>query len=181
LFCAVLHYRESPEMYTDTVPGYACRLQIIVVHAFSYTFSGRAPYKPCLDVLALMSQFSLPLTLVAVSTHSPTPPSLTSLATALSTPHLDYIHELQYDFYSRRLVTCSGDSTLTIYSLSPSNTWLHSPGSMWQAHKGVVWSVSWAHPEYGQLIASAGAEHMVHVWEEQSSADSAGGEEQERG
>ena len=122
-----------------------------------------------------MSQFSPPLTPAVISSNSSTPPSLTSPATALSTPHLDYIHDLQYDFYGRRLATCSGDSTLTIYSLSPSNTWLQNPGSTWQAHKGVVWSVSWAHPEYGQLIVSAGADHMVHVWEEQSSADSGGG------
>jgi nucleoporin SEH1 len=31
----------------------------------------------------------------------------------------------------------------------------------------VVWRVAWAHPEFGQLLATAGADTVVHVWEEQ--------------
>jgi len=27
----------------------------------------------------------------------------------------------------------------------------------WQAHKGAVWDVCWGHPEFGQVLATAGA------------------------
>ena len=36
----------------------------------------------------------------------------------------------------------------------------------WQAHKGTVNKLSWAHPEYGQLLASCGSDHAVIIWEE---------------
>ncbi|KAL7470239.1 hypothetical protein ACHAXS_010484 [Conticribra weissflogii] len=36
----------------------------------------------------------------------------------------------------------------------------------WQAHKGAIHRLSWAHPEFGQLLATAGSDHSVVVWEE---------------
>jgi hypothetical protein len=30
----------------------------------------------------------------------------------------------------------------------------------WQAHKGPVNRISWAHPEFGQLLATAGSDHF---------------------
>ena len=34
-------------------------------------------------------------------------------------------------------------------------------------HTGVVWRCAWAHPEFGQLLATCGADQMAHIWEEQ--------------
>ncbi|KAH3746005.1 Nucleoporin seh1 [Pelomyxa schiedti] len=36
----------------------------------------------------------------------------------------------------------------------------------WKAHQGSVWKVAWAHPEFGQVIASCGFDKKVIVWEE---------------
>jgi nucleoporin SEH1 len=44
----------------------------------------------------------------------------------------------------------------------------------WKAHYGPVWRVSWAHPEFGQLLASASSDHNVLVWEEQEGVDDRG-------
>ena len=74
--------------------------------------------------------------------------------------------------------TCSGDQTVTIYTLSSTGTWLLHPGCSWPAHKSAVWRLAWAHPSYGQLLATAGADQIVNVWEEQEgghSAEQAGG------
>ena len=86
---------------------------------------------------------------------------------SLPSSHSDYIHDIKFDFYGRRLATCSGDQNVCVYTLEEGGNWVLKPGSEWQAHKGVVWRLSWAHPEFGQLLATAGADHMVHVWEEQ--------------
>lgn len=37
-----------------------------------------------------------------------------------------------------------------------------------QTHSGSVWRVTWAHPEYGQVLATCSFDRTVGVWEEQS-------------
>ena len=37
------------------------------------------------------------------------------------------------------------------------------------SHEGAVWSVSWAHPKYGNILASAGYDGKVFIWREQGS------------
>jgi nucleoporin SEH1 len=36
----------------------------------------------------------------------------------------------------------------------------------WTAHQASVWKVTWAHPEYGLLVASCSFDRTVIVWEE---------------
>ena len=36
-----------------------------------------------------------------------------------------------------------------------------------QAHTGAVLKLSWAHPEFGQVIASSSTDQRVLIWEEQ--------------
>lgn len=36
-----------------------------------------------------------------------------------------------------------------------------------QAHSGSIWKVAWAHPEFGQLIASCSFDRTVCIWEEE--------------
>ena len=36
------------------------------------------------------------------------------------------------------------------------------------SHEGAVWSVAWAHPKYGNILASAGYDGKVFIWREQS-------------
>lgn len=35
-----------------------------------------------------------------------------------------------------------------------------------QTHSGSVWKVTWAHPEFGQIIATCSFDRTVAVWEE---------------
>ena len=48
------------------------------------------------------------------------------------------------------------------------------PQVSWKAHLGPVWRVSWAHPEFGQLLASCSLDRNVNVWEEQENVDRTG-------
>jgi len=34
------------------------------------------------------------------------------------------------------------------------------------AHQNAIWRLSWAHPEYGQLLASCSDDHTICIWEE---------------
>ena len=63
-----------------------------------------------------------------------------------------------------------------MYNISSDGVWNLKPGSEWQAHKGPVWRLSWSHPEFGQLLATCGADHIVQIWEEQEGGfDNLGG------
>lgn len=36
----------------------------------------------------------------------------------------------------------------------------------WKAHHGSVWKVTWAHPEFGQVIATCSFDRTAAIWEE---------------
>lgn len=36
----------------------------------------------------------------------------------------------------------------------------------WKAHSGSVWKVTWAHPEFGQVLATCSFDRTAVVWEE---------------
>jgi WD40 repeat protein len=79
---------------------------------------------------------------------------------------MDYIHDVAFDVYGRRMATCSGDRFVRIFELSDNGQW-HIIAE-WQAHKGSVTHLSWAHPEFGSLLATCGSDHDAKLWEEYS-------------
>lgn len=40
------------------------------------------------------------------------------------------------------------------------------------SHEGAVWCVAWAHPKYGNILASAGYDGKVFIWKEQGAQNS---------
>jgi len=36
----------------------------------------------------------------------------------------------------------------------------------WKAHSGSVWKVTWAHPDFGQVIATCSFDRTAAIWEE---------------
>ncbi|KAA1476151.1 WD40 repeat-like protein [Dentipellis sp. KUC8613] len=81
--------------------------------------------------------------------------------------HNDLVTDAAYDFYGLRLATCSLDHRIKVWQLDESNgTW--SAASDWKAHDAAVSRVSWAHPEFGSVIASGSFDRTVKIWEETS-------------
>jgi nucleoporin SEH1 len=80
--------------------------------------------------------------------------------------HMDYIHQVALDVYGRRMATCSGDRFVRIWELSSSDgNWILV--AQWQAHRGSISSICWAHPEFGNLLATCGSsDHDAKIWEE---------------
>ncbi|EGW14431.1 Nucleoporin SEH1 [Cricetulus griseus] len=66
--------------------------------------------------------------------------------------HKDLIHDVSFDFHGHRMATCSSDQIIKVWDKSESGDW-HCTAS-WKTHSGSVWHVTWAHPEFGQVLAS---------------------------
>lgn len=102
--------------------------------------------------------------------------TLASTSQTLQHGHLDYVLDISFDHYGRRFATASGDRTVRVWDLTAEGVWETSTttagggggssNNEWQAHKGPVNRISWAHPEFGQLLATAGSDHSVVIWEE---------------
>lgn len=97
------------------------------------------------------------------------------------TQHEDIVHDLAYDFYGRRLATCSADRKIKVWDKSDGGQWEANASfvvcviprgvnKMWltvtQAHSGAIRKLDWAHPEFGQVLASCSFDRQVSVWEE---------------
>ena len=93
----------------------------------------------------------------------------------LQSPHKDFIHDLAFDHYGRRIATCSADRTVKIFDLDENGEWTTSTTTGgWKAHSSGVTSLSWAHPEFGQLLATSGADGLAMIWEERADSSAAG-------
>jgi len=83
---------------------------------------------------------------------------------SINADHKDLIHDVAYDFYGRRMATCSSDQTVKVWDQDDSGAWTCSV--TWKTHHGSVWKVTWAHPEFGQVIATCSFDRTAAVWEE---------------
>lgn len=82
----------------------------------------------------------------------------------LQTSHDDIVHDVAYDFYGKRIATCSSDQKIKVWDCDENGEWKLS--AEWKAHSGSVWRIQWAHPEFGQVIASCSFDRQVCIWEE---------------
>ncbi|CAH8642751.1 unnamed protein product [Heterobilharzia americana] len=87
--------------------------------------------------------------------------------------HADLIHDVAYDFYGRRMATCSSDQMIKIWDLKDNGEWVCT--ASWRCHLGSAWRVSWAHPEFGQVIATCSFDRTIAVWEEITGTQSTSG------
>eukprot|EP01104_Vermistella_antarctica_P014333 TRINITY_DN4486_c0_g1_i1.p2 TRINITY_DN4486_c0_g1~~TRINITY_DN4486_c0_g1_i1.p2 ORF type:complete len:312 (-),score=47.11 TRINITY_DN4486_c0_g1_i1:1096-2031(-) len=82
----------------------------------------------------------------------------------LGTQHDDLIHDIAYDFYGKRMATCSSDQQIKVWDLDTEGDWKCT--AQWKAHSGSVWKLDWVHPEFGQVLASCSFDRTVSIWEE---------------
>ncbi|KAI7848853.1 WD40-repeat-containing domain protein [Circinella umbellata] len=88
--------------------------------------------------------------------------------TKFDTSHEDLIHDISYDFYGKRLVTCSSDQRLKVWDfIERQDAAVWELNDTWKAHDSSILKAIWAHPEYGQVIASCSLDRLVKIWEEQ--------------
>ena len=71
---------------------------------------------------------------------------------SINADHEDLIHDVAYDFYGKRMATCSSDQKVKVWDQDEAGNWTCS--ASWKSHYGSVWKVNWAHPEFGQVMWS---------------------------
>lgn len=89
-----------------------------------------------------------------------------STSQVIDTQHSDALHDATLDYYGKRLATCSSDATIKIFDIGSSGT--QTLLETLRGHEGPVWQLSWAHPKFGTILASAGYDGRVIVWREQN-------------
>lgn len=90
-------------------------------------------------------------------------------------------HDSQLDYHGKRLATCSSDRTVKVFDVvdgEPKSTGHTLKGFVGAAcdlydrlssrsHTGPVWQVAWAHPKFGNILASCAYDGKVYIWKEQ--------------
>lgn len=93
---------------------------------------------------------------------------------SISADHKDLIHDVEYDFYGKRLATCSSDQSVKVWDLGEDEIWRCT--ASWKTHSGTVCKVTWAHPVFGSVLATCSFDRTVAIWEELTVADAGAGE-----
>nr|CAD7202394.1 unnamed protein product [Timema douglasi]CAD7259985.1 unnamed protein product [Timema shepardi] len=88
---------------------------------------------------------------------------MVSVLNTVDTGHEDMIHDAEMDYYGLRLATCSSDYSVKIFDIKNGTQTLTAD---LKGHYGPVWQVAWAHPKYGNLLASCSYDRKVIVWKE---------------
>ena len=81
---------------------------------------------------------------------------------SFDTAHSGCIHDAQIDYYGRRLATASSDHSVRLWDVSEGGQFI----AELRGHEGPVWAVSWAHPKFQALVASASFDGSLIVWRE---------------
>ncbi|KAJ2656673.1 epoxide hydrolase, soluble (sEH) [Coemansia sp. RSA 1199] len=80
--------------------------------------------------------------------------------------HDDFIHDIAYNFYGSRLATCGSDRCIKIWDWNrQTGLWILNESI--GAHDSSIVRLSWAHPEFGQVLASCSLDCTVRIWVEQ--------------
>ncbi|KAF9078137.1 WD40-repeat-containing domain protein [Rhodocollybia butyracea] len=91
----------------------------------------------------------------------------------IASAHSDLITCASYDWYGLRLATCGLDQR--VYTNGSSSNSGIKLASTWKAHDAPLTHVCWAHPQFGQVIATAGIDGLVKIWERSTSQSTNGG------
>lgn len=88
---------------------------------------------------------------------------MVTVLNTVDTAHEDLIHDAEMDYYGLRLATCSSDSSVKIFNVKNGTQSLVAD---LKGHYGPVWQVAWAHPKFGNLLASCSYDRKVIIWKE---------------
>ncbi|PVU89442.1 hypothetical protein BB559_001120 [Furculomyces boomerangus] len=88
---------------------------------------------------------------------------MTSEALVFDTQHEDIIHDVQLNYYGKKLATCSSDGTIRIFDVDENGQKLRN---VLKEHEGPVWQINWAHPKFGSILASCSYDGRVLIWKE---------------
>ncbi|KAJ8775743.1 hypothetical protein J1605_016141 [Eschrichtius robustus] len=74
-------------------------------------------------------------------------------------------HDAQVDYGGTRPASCSADRSVKICDVLNGGQTLIAD---LRGHEGPVWPVAWAHPTYGNVLASCSYDRKVIIWKEEN-------------
>lgn len=83
----------------------------------------------------------------------------------ISNIHTDIIHDTVLDYYGRKLATCSSDKTIKIFEIEGEQQKLVTT---LEGHDGPIWRIDWAHPKFGNILASCSYDGKIIIWKEEA-------------
>ncbi|TDH64783.1 uncharacterized protein CCR75_002110 [Bremia lactucae] len=113
--------------------------------------------------------------------------------------HSETIHDIQLDYYGKRLITCSSERTFRVYDVSKAAATASNSTEMLSAKKEVetsqanqhhvlqhvvpliddsaapIYRAAWAHPKFGAVIALAAQDGKVYIYREELVQQGLGG------
>jgi len=81
----------------------------------------------------------------------------------VDTQHDDMVHDAQMDYYGTKLATSSSDRTIKVYDVSHDT---YNINATLTGHSGPIYQLSWSHPKYGSILASASFDSSVLIHRE---------------
>eukprot|EP01038_Epipyxis_sp_PR26KG_P010817 gene10817-14522_t len=88
---------------------------------------------------------------------------MSSIVANIDSQHEDMIHDCQFDYYSKKMATCSSDKSIKIFDVAGD---IYHNSATLLGHDGPVWQVAWAHPKFGVLLASCSYDGTVLIHKE---------------
>jgi len=82
---------------------------------------------------------------------------------AFDTTTCGALHHVLHDYYGQRVAAASADNMVYIWDVADGQ---QKVTGQLKGHEGPVWKVSWAHPRFGNVVASCSYDMKVIVWKE---------------
>ncbi|KAJ3805643.1 WD40 repeat-like protein [Lentinula aff. lateritia] len=79
----------------------------------------------------------------------------------INSAHTDLVTCLAYDYYGTHLASCGLDQKICVTTVDQPPTLK----SEWKAHNAPITHIAWAHPEFGDVLASAAMDRTVRIWD----------------
>jgi len=77
----------------------------------------------------------------------------------------DYVHDATHNVYGSRFAMCTSAQRLLVWDRGHNDEWILS-ATINYAHNGPIWRLDWAHPEFGQILASGSEDRAIAIWSE---------------
>jgi hypothetical protein len=69
------------------------------------------------------------------------------------------VNDLSFDWYGKKLALVNDSRRIEIYALGPSGWGKETEFD--SKHEGPIWRVKWAHPNYGNILATSWVTRLV--------------------
>eukprot|EP00928_Gymnodinium_smaydae_P010138 TRINITY_DN13806_c0_g1_i1.p2 TRINITY_DN13806_c0_g1~~TRINITY_DN13806_c0_g1_i1.p2 ORF type:complete len:369 (-),score=73.29 TRINITY_DN13806_c0_g1_i1:55-1161(-) len=78
----------------------------------------------------------------------------------------DYVHDIAYDYYGRRLAVCTSSLRISVFS-GPEDggegPWVETARND-RPHSAPIWRLAWGHPEHGEPLVSCSEDKSINIY-----------------